>query len=116
MPCMPCSFRVIPADKAEPIHAGMVMMPDVPEEEEIRGVVEPMLGGFTTTLVKVLDEGKAREMFVDELATPKELPRNERATKLYRDFLSERFPDVARDDMPHIAGTAIVFDEQVWFD
>jgi hypothetical protein len=57
---------------------------------------------------------EVREMFVDELCLPKELPRNERATKLYRDFLSERFPDVARADMPFIAGTAIVFDEQVW--
>jgi hypothetical protein len=58
MPMMPFSFRVIPADQAEPIRRGMVMMPDVPEEEEIREVVEPYLGGFTTTLVKVLDEDR----------------------------------------------------------
>ena len=90
-------------------------MPDVPKEEEIRRVVEPMLGGFTTTLVKVLDQGEAREMFVDELCLPKELPRNERATKLWRDFLHSRFPDEALDQL-YIAGTAIVFDEQVWFD
>jgi hypothetical protein len=63
MSMIPFSFRAIPANEAEPVRGGMVVMQDVPDETEIRRVVEPMLGGFTTTLVKVLDERSARCSF-----------------------------------------------------
>src|ERR1700750_977768 len=63
MSMIPFSFRAIPADEAEPVRGGMVVMQDVPDETEIRRVVEPMLGGFTTTPVKVLDERSARCSF-----------------------------------------------------
>ena len=55
-------------------------------------------------------------MFADDLATVKELPRNERATALYREQYLSKHPKVDPETLPHTAGTAMLFEEQVLFD
>lgn len=48
-------------------------------------------------------------MFVDEMGALKRLPRNDAATKIYRNsFLSKR-PDDDPEKLPLIAGPAVVF-------
>jgi hypothetical protein len=55
-------------------------------------------------------------MFVDAIGTMKELPRNERATALYREHYLSLHPGVDPETQPHICGTAVLFDETVLFD
>jgi hypothetical protein len=54
-------------------------------------------------------------MFVDEMGLPKNLPRNEKATEIYRNNWLTQHPGADPDSLPHIAGTAVIFSRRVWF-
>jgi hypothetical protein len=91
--------------------------PEAPTFAQIKAVVEPIVGS-PLEHVRVLDPeaGEYRDMFVDELGHiraggPK--PRNEVATAIYRhNWLKHEGGEP--EDLPWIAGTAIVFDRIVW--
>jgi hypothetical protein len=106
---------VIPAGD-EPISIGAAMMQDRPDEQELKRIIEPHLGRFTMIRMKVLVDGEPRDMFVDALAVPKDLPRNERATAIYREHLLTKHPHLDSESLPYMAGTAVLFEEPVWFD
>jgi hypothetical protein len=109
-------FQLIPPNLDQPINRDFALMWEAPSERELRRAVEPLLGGFTMIRLRVLVGEDFRDMFVDALAGPKELPRNERATEFFRAAILRRHPRLDVNDLPEIAGTAILFDEKVWLD
>jgi hypothetical protein len=111
-------YQVIPADVSEPIRPGIATFREVPSRQEIARVVRPLIDDATMMRVPVTraETGLAVDMFVDELAIIKDLPRNERATTIFREeyLLWHPFADPAK--LRFIAGTAILFDEPVVLD
>jgi hypothetical protein len=59
--------------------------------------------------------GEIKDMFVDDIAGMKDLPRNELATELYRAEYLANHPDADPEPLPVIYGSAVLFDEQIWF-
>jgi hypothetical protein len=93
-----------------------VLMDKKPLYNDLRGLVEPHLGGSRLMHVRVLCPliGEWTDMFVDEMGALRRLPRNEKATSIYRNgFLAKR-PDDDPETLPYIAGTAVVFLRPVW--
>jgi hypothetical protein len=82
-----------------------------PAHDELRSLVEPHLGGARLMHIQVLCPllGAWTDMFIDDMGALKRLPRNDAATKIYRNgFLSKR-PDDDPEKLPYIAGPAVVF-------
>lgn len=84
-----------------------------PGYDELRALILPHLGGGDLERVAVLYDGRACDMFVDDRGLIKDLPRNEAATEIYWEASRRRGDDLT--GASHIAGTAILFDRQVWF-
>lgn len=65
--------------------------------------------------MRVLYEGEYRDMFVDDEGRNLDLPRNELATKIYRNNWLTSHPEMDPGSMPVIHGVAILFtDRPVW--
>lgn len=95
-----------------------ILMDEKPRYDDLRDLVEPHLGGGRLMHVRVLcpELGAWTDMFVDEMGALRRLPRNDAATKIYRNgFLSKR-PDDDPEKLPYIAGAAVVFLRPVWGD
>lgn len=82
--------------------------------DAIRALVEPHLDGARMEHVTILLNGKRSDMFVDEFSRIHNLPRNEKATAIYRANWLSRYPETEPEEMPWIAGPAVVFSEMVW--
>jgi hypothetical protein len=109
-------YQVIPANVAEPIRRGTAMMPEQPSTDILRQAAEPHLDNARLQRVKVLVDGERRDMFIDDLAIPKGLPRNKRATAIYhREAYTSKHPDADPESLCYIAGPVVLFDELVWF-
>ena len=66
-------------------------------------------------LLTVFWLGEYTDMFVDELGHSEGLPFNEMATAIYRaNALAHEQPTPKPEELPWIAGNAIVFHERVW--
>ena len=86
----------------------------------LKALIEPYLNGGHLEHVTVLwnEEGPPWErldMFVDEDGHNKGLPRNERATQIYRNNWFTQNKNAKPEDLPHIVGPAILFALRVWF-
>ena len=105
---------MIPVAGAEIIGA-CHFVKDWPTFHELRDLIEPMLDGGDMEHVTVFWQGHYTDMFVDEVGHRKGLDRNERATDIYRAnvLTHERHPPQP-EDMPWIAGPAVLFDKRVW--
>jgi hypothetical protein len=93
-----------------------ILMDEKPRYDDLRSLVEPHLGGARLMHVRVLCPllGEWTDMFVDEMAALRRLPRNDAATRIYRNgFLSKR-PDDDPETLPYVAGAAVVFLRTVW--
>lgn len=100
---------------------GEIDWPEHPTLDQIKILVEPIVGS-PMEHVRVLDpdsvlreddEPGYLDMFVDEHGHERIKPRNEAATAFYRaNWLHHEGGDP--DDLPWIAGTAVVFDRIVW--
>jgi hypothetical protein len=106
------TFRVLYPDGTE-TH-GTVEMSDPPTYDELRKVVEPHLAADLEHVYVWNDRspGDRADMFVDEMGVLKNLPRNEEATRLYREASVRTGEDA--ESLPHIAGVAVLFAEKVW--
>lgn len=105
---------------------GTVNWPADPSVEAIGKLVRPIIGGGPIEHVRILDPAKAeapmvsradyRDMFVDEMGLVGDPPaaRNATATILYRANWLRVHPEDDPEDLPYIAGTAVVFDRVVW--
>jgi hypothetical protein len=113
---IPTKYRVIAETGTFAEHE--ILMDPKPLYDELRCLVEPHLRGARLMHVRVLCPllGKWTDMFVDEMGALRRLPRNDSATRIYRNgFLSKR-PDDDPEKLPYIAGTAVVFLRPVWGD
>ena len=111
---IPTKYRVFSEEGTFADHE--VLMEKKPPYNELRSLVEPHLGGARLMHVRVLCPllGHWTDMFVDEMGALRRLPRNDAATKIYRNgFLSKR-PDDDPETFPYIAGKAVVFLRPVW--
>lgn len=107
-------YCVIPIDGSA-MKTGGVEWPTEPGFDAINKLVQPLIGGGHIEHVSVLHDGKRRDMFVDEEGRLKGLPRNERATAIYRTAWLSHNPGRDADDLPHIAGPAVLFTRRVWY-
>ena len=112
------TYRIIPVGDIAATR-GEVEWPWVAGYERIRALIEPHLGGEPLEHVSVLHEGQRRDMFVSELGrlellTRGPLPRNDRATAIYRTNWLTRNPSTIPEALPWIAGVAVLFEERVW--
>lgn len=115
------TYTVYRADGA--VERGEVGWPESPSFNEIAALVEPIVGGDLEH-VTVLDPASAeaaevsradyRDMFVDELGHMRADPtRNQAATAIYRaNWLRANGGDP--EDLPWIAGDAVLFDRVIW--
>lgn len=98
----------------EPVRR-IIDLPDEPEWKHLQKVLSPLTGDNCPEHVAVLHEGERRDMFVHESGHLIGLPRNEDATKIYRNASLRREPNRDPETLPFIVGPAILFDRQVWF-
>lgn len=109
---------LLPGDAAAPELA--VEWPAVPGYRRIAELVEPLLGDEPLEHVSVLYQGEHRDMFVSELGhleltTRRPLPRNDRATAIYRAAWMARHPWTKPETLQWIAGPAVLFlNRRVW--
>lgn len=81
---------------------------------ELKEILTPLLDGGRLEHVSVLFNGKAADMFVDDIGVLKGLPRNDAATEIYRTNSMKWNPDQDPESLPAIHGPAVVFDKPVW--
>jgi hypothetical protein len=93
-----------------------ILMDEKPSYNDLCSLVEPHLGGSRLMHVRVLCPllGAWTDMFVDEMGALRRLPRNDDATRIYRNGLLSKRPDDDPEKLPYIAGTAVVFLRPVW--
>lgn len=111
-------YRVIPVGDAAATR-GEVEWPRTPGYLAIAQLVEPLLGNEPLEHVSVLHDGERRDMFVSEfgrlrLAQRGPLPRNDRATAIYRAASLARSPGLDPERLSFIAGPAVLFERRVW--
>jgi len=127
--CGHCRLFHVPAD-GEPKLVGCAMyvyqpgarepqivnirLPVVPSLDDLRKAVLPQLNATYFEHVNVLFEGAAADMFVDETGHHSHRPRNELATMIYRAAWLDAHPADDPEDLPWIAGPAVVFGRRVW--
>ena len=109
---IPTKYRVIPETGHFADHE--IMLEKKPVYADLRGVVEPHLGGANLMHVPVLLLGAWTDMFIDEMGALKRLPRNDAATTIYRNGFLSKNPDDDPEKLPYIAGPAVVFFRPVW--
>jgi hypothetical protein len=111
---IPTTYRVITESGTVADHE--ILMERKPLYEDLRSLVEPHLGGARLMHVRVLCPhlGQWTDMFVDEMGALRRLPRNDAATKIYRNGHLSRRPDDDPETLPYIAGTAVVFLRPIW--
>ena len=87
------------------------ILPLIPEAEYMEHV--SVLAAFSAS-----DDLKHRDMFVSESGHKDMLPRNDRATAIYRQatMAGRSGAPVPADpeDLPWIAGTAVLFERRIW--
>jgi hypothetical protein len=93
-----------------------IPMDQNPLYDELRRLIEPHLGGARLMHVRVLCPLLRgwTDMFIDEMGALKRLPRNDAATKIYRNGLLSENSDIDPEKLPYIAGPAVVFSRPVW--
>jgi hypothetical protein len=113
---IPTKYRVIPDTGTFVEHE--VLLDKKPLYNELRGLVEPHLGGARLMHVRVLCPllGEWTDMFADEMGALRRLPRNDAATRIYRNAVLSKRPDDDPEKLPYIAGTAVVFLRPIWGD
>ncbi len=104
----------------EPNEGRTVELPRRPTYDQLAAIVRPLLAVDWFEHVTVLADFngglafRRSDMFVDELGHPKNLPRNEAATIIYR--RNALLNQGARDPeaLDWIAGPAVLFERIVW--
>lgn len=87
-----------------------------PGYDAINDLLQPILGdGRSFERVSVLHQSQTTDMFVDDRSINDALPRNEKATAIYRNYALTQRPGTDPENLPHIAGTAVLMSRRVWF-
>jgi hypothetical protein len=115
---MKTTYEVYRVGQSEP-ERGEIDWEGPPGYDRIRALVEPLLGaGEPLEHVSVLHNGQRCDMFVSEmghcaLTTRGPLPINDKATAIYRNYSLTMAPGMNPEDLPDIAGTAVLFPGRV---
>jgi hypothetical protein len=93
-----------------------ILMEKKPVYDELLRLIEPHVGGASLMHVRVLcpDLNAWTDMFIDDMGALKKLPRNDAATKIYRNSFLSKHPDDDPEKFPYIAGPAVVFLRPIW--
>lgn len=110
---MNTNYTVIHPDGSE--KTWNIDLPAAPTLQTLRSLIVPHLAGGDLEQVGVLHNGKGTDMFVDEEGLLKRLPRNDKATAIYRAHYLKQNPGTEPEQLGFIAGTAVIFDRRVWF-
>ncbi len=86
-----------------------------PGYHALKAIIEPILDNQPLEHVAVLHDGRRADMFVDENGPTRGLPRNEAATKIYRNNWLKQHPETRPEELSAIYGTAVLFSRRVWF-
>lgn len=99
------SIEIIPPDIATPItvESALVVGDDIEE------AVAQHIDG-TPAMISLTVDGILKVMIVDDLALPKELPRNERATQMYRAEYLANHLDTNAEQLPFVTGPLVLVD------
>lgn len=115
---MKTSYIVFRSDAS--VGAGECDLPEEPGLDQINAVVRPLIRTLLTkhdhiehVLVKV--DGEYTDMFVDDEGQSKQLPRNERATTVYRNNWLTQHPQDDPESLPYIYGDAVLFSRRIWW-
>lgn len=90
-------------------------LPADPGYRALADLVDPILGVLAWEQVTVLFNGEPCDMFVDEVGAITGLPRNERATAIYRANALAQHPGTDPESLPAIYGRVVLFTRRVWF-
>ncbi len=94
---------------------GVVDLDAEPSFQALDAFMRPFLDGAELEHVTVWHEGAYTDMFVDEIGLLKGLPRNDKATAIYRaSWLTHQDPDADPETLAFIAGPAVLFHRKVW--
>lgn len=111
---METEYIVIRPDGTEEKHTAN--LPEEPDYEQIKAIMIQVFGPRSWfERVAVLHDGKRTDMFVDEEGLLKRLPRNEKATAIYRANWLAQHPATDPEELNLIVGTAVLFTRPVWF-
>jgi hypothetical protein len=116
---METKIRIIRPDGEEEVRD--IDMPRDPGYVALRELLAPLLDRGPLERVVVLADFEGgndfapTDMFVDENGHLKSLPRNEKATSIYRCASLQRSPDMDPESIPFIVGPAVLFNRRVWF-
>ena len=110
---MNTNYTVIRADGTE--ETINIDLPENPGLTALRDLILPHMSGGWLEQVGVLHNGKGTDMFVDDQGLLKQLPRNDKATAIYRAHYLKQSPGIDPEQLGFIAGTAVIFDRRVWF-
>lgn len=92
-----------------------VDLAEKPDFDELRAIIQPLLDGAHLERVRVLHNGEALDMFVDEEGMLRCLPVNPAASAIYRNNWLTKHPGTDPQTLPPIYGTAVLFHRRVWF-
>lgn len=111
---MKCTYHIMRPGK--PRETRKHEFKNAPDYRQLKDLLTPLLDGAPLEHVYVLYEGRRADMFVDEMGHVRNvpLPRNEEATAIYRANALKRGMASDPEDLPWIAGPAILFEEIVW--
>jgi hypothetical protein len=93
---------------------------DIPEDpdflyDKLLEIVTPLLDGAEFEHVYVQGhDGEPADMFIDDRGLHKDLPFNRAASDVYRRAHLKRFREDDPEDLPYIAGPAVLFSRRVW--
>ncbi|MBB76609.1 MAG: hypothetical protein CMJ75_19050 [Planctomycetaceae bacterium] len=109
---MKTDFIILRADGTQ-LHQS-IDLPEEPGYDALRAIVEPVINGHFEH-ARVSYEGQLASMFVDESGLLNGLPRNERATEIYRAYWLSKHPGTNPESLSYIAGDVVLFTRNVWF-
>ena len=90
-------------------------LPPRPNLHQLNKVMAPYFPNAYTEHVNVLVGSRYTDMFVDEDGLTKRLPRNEKATAIYRNNWLTKYPNTDPETLAFIVGPAVVFSDRVWY-
>lgn len=90
-------------------------LPPRPNLRQLREVMAPYFPNAYTERVNVLVDDVYTDMFVDEDGMTKGLPRNEKATAIFRHHWRHQHPQTRPEALAFIVGPAVVFSQRIWY-
>jgi hypothetical protein len=100
------------ADGAEETRT--IQAPEYPGYVALQDLLRPILGCNFAERVKVLHDGQVADLFVDEDGIGMGLPRNEKATAIYRNNTLTQAPQTDPESLECVYGDAVLFLRPVW--